>query len=91
LEQSDKYLIEFLSKCSNVELHILLQMLRSRFSPASKKLVKRYASEHDIPDAGSQRRAELAEETDNLLRWYGSSAFAYVWRRIIYKDGGTNY
>jgi hypothetical protein len=91
LEQSDKYLIEFLSKCSNVELHILLQMLRSRFSPASKKLLKHYPNEHDIPDAGSQGHPELAEETTNLLRWYGSNAFAYVYRRITHKNGGTNY
>jgi len=90
-DQSDKYLIEFLSRCGNVDLYILLNMLRSRFSPASKKLVKRYLNQHAIPDAGSQQRAELAEETVNLLRWYGSNALAYAWRRIAHKNGGTNY
>jgi len=90
-DQSDKYLVEFLSKCGNVELHALLNMLRSRFSLVSKKLVNRYPNQDNIPDAGSQRRAELAEEIANLLRWYGSNALAYAWRRIAHKDGGTKY
>jgi len=90
-DPSDKYLIKFLSKCGNVELYILLNMLKSRFSPASKKLSKRYPTEDDVPDAGSEQRANLAEEIANQLRWYGSNAFAYAWRRMVYKDGGVHY
>lgn len=90
-DQSDKYLIEFLSKSGNVELYTLLNMLRSRFSPFSKKLARRYSNQHNIPDAGTQERAKLAEEICNQLRWYGSNAFAYVWRRIARKDGGVHY
>jgi hypothetical protein len=31
------------------------------------------------------------EEIVALLRWYGSNAFAYGWRKITHRDGGTHY
>ncbi len=90
-DASDIYLTKFLSECNGGKIFALIGIMKSRFSSVSRKLAKQYSSKNQIPKARSKERLELAEEIGNLLRWYGSNAFAYAARQILAKIGGTHY
>ena len=89
--ESDSNLVDFFSKCDVFELLTLLKAMKSHYSPFSKKLVKRYPTENDIPNANTPERMELSNEMLQLLQWYGSNAVAYGWRKVTVRRGGCHY
>lgn len=89
--ESDSNLVDFFSKCDAFDLHVLLRAMTSKFSRFSKKLVERYPTEKDIPNANTPKRMQLSKEMLQLLQWYGSDTFAYGYRTLVFKKGGCYY
>lgn len=88
---SNAELVQYLSGCDSVEVHMLITLMRSRLSPRSKGIAKRYPAPESIPQRGSEERRELANSVVSLLRWFGSNSLAYNARRVFGKEAGTDY
>lgn len=91
MENSDESLFIFLVKCNNCEVFYLIKYLKSKFCKGSLKLSRLYPNEDSVPNPNTEERIKLAEDTIELLRWYGSNAIAYGLRKVAKKEGGVHY
>lgn len=91
MQSSDHDLMAFLNACDPAAMHSLIQALRSKLSPESKKIAALCPTLESIPPAGTLARSELTKRAVDLLRWYASDGIAYMGRGILGGEGGVHY
>lgn len=91
MDTSDSQLVAYLAISDPVELHTIIAMMRSKLSPKSKDLARKFAAIESIPPAGTDERHALARSTADLLRWFGSNSISYGLRRLTRRQGGASY
>jgi hypothetical protein len=91
MHTSDTQLVAYLAICDPVELHTIIAMMRSKLSPKSKELAKKFATVESIPAVGTAERNALARSAADLLRWFGSNSISYGLRRLVKRHGGASY
>ena len=88
---SSDELAQFLCQCGSEDVYRLIQLMKSRLSPASRRLVHRFGAIEDLPPSGTPERLEVCTEIVDLLGWYGANTVAYVRRRVFTGAGSKPY
>lgn len=73
------------------ELHALIKLLESRFSPASRRLVKAYPSADAVPPPHTPSRRDVARQVVDLVGWYGANSLGFLYRKAQGRDGAKAY
>ena len=91
MRTSNDELVEYLCSCPSEECFLILKGMESVFSPDSNALMQKCLTVESIPAQNSCERQLIARSAVDLLRWYGSDAFAYGFRNMFADHPGVSY
>lgn len=90
MRQSDQELQNFIFTANEETVSTIIQLMDTIWSIKSRKLKNIYDQER-IPESGSEKRFELAEDLVIHLKYFGSNGIAYGFRKITGQESGVSY